>query len=163
MFNKIYIGSDHGGYITKKAVVAHLREKGFEVVDVGCNSEDIVRYPYYAALVCNAVQKGEADAGILICSTGIGMSIAANKFRGIRAALCTSHIMAKMTRLHNDTNVLCLGGKVSGNFEIIDMVDAWVCGSFEGGRHKISLAMIAGGEEETMAPNGWQPLQDIEL
>ena len=160
---KICIGSDHGGYETKQIVAAHLREKGIEVVDAGTDSDSIVRYPYYAALVCNAVQKGEADAGILICSTGIGMSVIANKFRGIRAALCTSHFMAKMTRRHNDSNVLCLGGKVTGIFEIIDMVDTWIAEEFEGGRHNISLAMIAAGEEEMLKVTGWQPPRDLNL
>jgi ribose 5-phosphate isomerase B len=92
------------------------------------------------------VARGEADRGILICSTGIGMSIAANKVKGVRAALCTDTYMAKMTRRHNDSNVLCLGGKITGIFEIIDIVDTWLAEDYEGGRHAISLGVI--GEQE---------------
>jgi len=162
MFKKICIGNDHGGYEAKTMIVEHLQKAGVEVVDVGSGSGEIVRYPHYAAKVCGAVQRGEAQAGILICSTGIGMSIIANKFRGIRAALCTSGYMAKMTRRHNNSNVLCLGGKVTGIFEILDIVDTWVCEEFEGGRHSISLAMIAAGEEEMIKATGWLPPQDLD-
>lgn len=121
----IYIGTDHGGFLLKQAIMEHLKVRGLEYIDVGCDSTDIVRYPYYAAQVAGAISKGEADRGILICSTGIGMSVFANRFKGIRASLCTDTFMAKMTRAHNDSNVLCLGGKVIGELEALDILDAW--------------------------------------
>ena len=119
----IYIGSDHGGYELKQILMERLKEMGVACVDVGSDSTDIVRYPYYAANVAEAVADGRADRGILICSTGIGMSIMANRFRGIRASLCTDTYMAKMTRRHNDSNVLCLGGKITGEFEAVDILE----------------------------------------
>jgi ribose 5-phosphate isomerase B len=148
MLKKIIIGNDHGGFAAKLDIVKHLREKGFEVTDIGCDSTEIVRYPHYAAKVAVAVARGEYDRGILLCSTGIGMSFAANKVKGIRAALCTSTYMAKMTRRHNDSNVLCLGGKITGIFELLDMVDAWLENEYEGGRHDISLGLVRQMEED---------------
>lgn len=145
---KIIIGNDHGGYQAKVEIVKHLRSRGFEVTDVGCDSEEIVRYPHFVRKVAGAVARGEYDRGILLCSTGIGVSIAANKFKGIRAALCTSTYMAKMTRRHNNSNVLCLGGKVTGIFELIDIVDTWLENEYEGGRHDISLGLIRQMEDE---------------
>ncbi|MCR5025686.1 MAG: ribose 5-phosphate isomerase B [Lachnospiraceae bacterium] len=111
---KVAIGSDHGGYDLKEFLTAHLREKGYEVDDKGCYSKESCDYPVYGHAVANAVAKGEADRGIVICTTGIGISIAANKVPGIRAALCTNELMAKMTRLHNDANVLALGANIVG-------------------------------------------------
>ena len=111
---KIAIGSDHGGYDLKEFLVSHLKEKGYEVDDKGCYSKDSCDYPVYGHAVANAVAKGEAEKGIVICTTGIGISIAANKVPGIRAALCTNELMAKMTRLHNDANVLALGANIVG-------------------------------------------------
>ena len=143
MAERIIIGNDHGGYEAKLEVAAHLREKGFEVVDAGSDSTEIVRYPVYVSKVAGAVARGEIGRGILICSTGIGMSIAANKFPGIRAALCTSTYMAKMTRQHNNSNILCLGGKITGVYEMLDIVDAWLENVYTGGRHDISLSLIA--------------------
>jgi ribose 5-phosphate isomerase B len=143
MAERIIIGNDHGGYEAKLQVAAHLREKGFEVVDAGSDSTEIVRYPVYVRKVAGAVARGDPGRGILICSTGIGMSIAANKFPGIRAALCTSTYMAKMTRQHNNSNVLCLGGKITGIYEMLDIVDAWLENEYIGGRHDISLGLIA--------------------
>lgn len=139
---KIIIGNDHGGYAAKTQLLAHLQQQGHEVIDLGCDSEEIVRYPNYAEQVATQVLQRTVERGILICSTGIGMSIAANRFPGIRAALCTSSYMAKMTRRHNDSNVLCLGGKITGIFELIDIVETWLANSFEGGRHSISLNLI---------------------
>ena len=139
---KIIIGNDHGGYEAKCAVVEHLTGKGIEVVNVGSESSEIVRYPHYAQKVAAGVARGEFDRGILICSTGIGMSIAANKYKGVRASMCTSTYMAKMTRKHNDSNVLCLGGKITGLGEILDIVDTWLEHQYEGGRHEISLGLI---------------------
>jgi len=152
---KIMIGNDHGGYKLKLSIIERLKERpDIEVIDIGCDSEDIVRYPFYAAKIAQAVADGTADRGILVCSTGIGMSIVANRHAGIRATLCTSTYAGKMSRSHNDSNVLCLGGRVTGLFEALDILDAWLDTEFEGGRHGISLGIIeqidagtfAGGE-----------------
>ena len=153
---RIIIGNDHGGYQAKAALVPHLQERGYEVTDIGCESEDIVRYPHYARKVWGVVARAEYRGGILICSTGIGMSIAANKIKGVRASMCTSHYMAKMTRQHNNSNVLCLGGKITGVYEILDIADAWLDNDYIGGRHDISLGIIAETEEELglQVPNG---------
>ncbi len=148
MVKSVIIGNDHGGYHAKVEIVKLLKEKGIEVEDIGSQSEEIVRYPNYARRVAGAVARGEYDRGILICSTGIGMSIAASKVRGIRAALVTSTYMARMTREHNDSNVLCLGGKTSGIFEILDYVDTWLKTDYVGGRHDISLNLIREIEKE---------------
>jgi ribose 5-phosphate isomerase B len=153
----IWIGNDHGGYELKLAVVEHLRALHIEVKNVGTDSTGIVRYPYYASLVANAVISGEARRGILICSTGIGMSIIANKYKGIRASLCTSTYMGRLTRAHNNSNILCLGGKITGVFEALDILDAWLTTPYEGGRHDISLGLIC--EAEQLMDNGhlWSP------
>lgn len=140
---KIGMGNDHGGYQLKLLLKDRLKQLGVEVVDFGSDSTDIVRYPYYAAKVCNAILEGQVDRGILICSTGIGMSIVANKFKGIKAALVSTSYQAKMTRAHNDSNVLCLGGKCIGEYEALDMVDIWLSTPFEGGRHIISLDILS--------------------
>jgi ribose 5-phosphate isomerase B len=153
----IWIGNDHGGYEMKRDLVKRLEEKGYKVRDVGTDSTDIVRYPYFAAEVAGAVSKGEAQAGILICSTGIGMSIIANKFKGVRASHCTSTYQARMTRAHNDSNVLCLGGRITGIFEALDMLEAWLDTPYEGGRHDISLGLIEEAEKEIGNPGGWVP------
>ena len=105
--SKIWIGNDHGGYELKRKFVAFLQERGIPFEDAGAHSSDIVRYPHYAVRVAKAVSDGEAQRGILICSTGIGMSIIANKFERVRAALCTSADMGRLTRAHNDSNILC--------------------------------------------------------
>ena len=153
----IWIGNDHGGYELKQQVVEHIKERGIDVVDVGSGSTEIVRYPYYAAEVSGAVSRGEAARGILICSTGIGMSIIANKYKGVRAANCTSTYMGRMTRAHNDSNILCLGGKIIGLFEALDILDAWLSTDYEGGRHDISLGLI--GEADSAMDNDslWTP------
>jgi ribose 5-phosphate isomerase B len=145
---RIIIGCDHGGFDVKGPLVERMRERGLEVIDAGCESAEIVRYPHYARKVAGAVARGEADRGILICSTGIGMSVAANKVRGVRAALCTDTYMAKLTRRHNDSNVLCLGGKITGLFVLQDILDTWLAEEYEGGRHDISLGLIADQEAE---------------
>lgn len=145
---RIIVGSDHGGVEVKRQVVTWLGERGHEVADIGSHGEQIVRYPHYARKVAGAVARGEFGRGILICSTGIGMSIAANKVRGIRATLCTDTYMAKMARRHNDSNVLCLGGRITGLFEILDILDTWLAERYEGGRHDISLGLIAEQEQE---------------
>lgn len=139
---KIAIGNDHGGYQLKLLLVQKLKQLGVEVVNFGSESTEIVRYPYYAAKVCNAILDHQVDRGILICSTGIGMSIVANKFKGIKAALVNTSYQAKITRAHNDSNVLCLGGKCIGEYEALDMVEIWLSTPFEGGRHSISLNIL---------------------
>ncbi|MBP5224952.1 MAG: ribose 5-phosphate isomerase B [Lachnospiraceae bacterium] len=153
---KIWIGNDHGGTVLKNQIVAWLQDRGYTVVNVGTDGTDIVRYPYYAAKVCRAVQEGKAWRGILICSTGIGMSIAANKYKGIRASLCTDTYMGRLTRAHNDSNVLCLGGRITGDFEAFDILDVWLKTAYEGGRHAISLGLIADAEEEMITGEPWK-------
>ena len=161
MFHTLYIGNDHGGLEAKRMIAGYLRQKGYSVTDVGTGTPDIVRYPYYAAQVAGAVSEGRADGGILICSTGIGMSIVANKFKGVRASVCTSHYMAMMTRRHNNSNVLCLGGKITGPFEIMDILEAWLENEYEGGRHAISLEMLRQGEEVLTTGGDWTPPADL--
>jgi ribose 5-phosphate isomerase B len=153
----IWIANDHGGYALKLCIVEHLKELGYAVHDLGCHSTTIVRYPYYAARVAYAVSMGKAKRGILICSTGIGMSVVANRFRGVRASLCTSTFMGKMTRAHNDSNILCLGGKITGDFEAIDILDAWLTTDYMGGRHDISLGLISEGDAALARSGTWEP------
>lgn len=145
--DKIWIGNDHGGYDLKMQILDYLDKNDIPYEDVGCTSTEIVRYPNYAEEVAGAVSKGRASRGILICSTGIGMSIIANKFKGVRASLCTSTYMGKMTRAHNNSNILCLGGKITGVFEALDILEAWLSTDYEGGRHDISLGLIADTED----------------
>ena len=147
-----HVGNDHGGYELKQSIMEHLKKRGIAYIDTGSSTREIVRYPYYAAKIAGAVSRGEADRGILICSTGIGMSILANRFKGVRASLCTDTYMAKMTRAHNDSNVLCLGGKVIGELEALDILDAWLDTEYEAGRHSISLELIGEAEEHLSQP-----------
>ncbi|MDR1090245.1 MAG: ribose 5-phosphate isomerase B [Prevotella sp.] len=149
---EIWIANDHGGYKLKLLITDYLSEKGIPFKNIGCDSEEIVRYPHYAAIVAGAVSRHVINRGILICSTGIGMSIIANKFKGVRASLCTGTYMAKMTRLHNDSNILCLGGKITGDFEALDILETWLYTEFEGGRHCISLGLIEEAEEVICNP-----------
>lgn len=130
------IGCDHGGFELKNAIVAHLTERGIPVKDFGITELKSVDYPEIALKVATAVRKGEARLGILCCGTGIGMSLAANKVKGIRAAACSEAFSAKYTRLHNDANILCLGGRVIGPGVALEMVDLFVDTEFEGGRHQ---------------------------
>jgi ribose 5-phosphate isomerase B len=145
---KIAIGNDHGGYVLKLKLMKYLDENQIEYHDFGTFNEEIVRYPTYAKKVCEAIINKEFDRGILICSTGIGMSIMANRFPGIRASVVSEHYGAKMTRAHNNSNVLCLGGKVIGEFIMKDIIDAWLTTEYEGGRHKISLDLIEKFEKD---------------
>lgn len=139
----IAIACDHGGYELKQEIMDYLDKKGLAYKDFGCYSTDSVDYPVYAAKVCESIQKGEADRGILICGTGIGISIAANKFKGIRAALCTDCFMAEATRLHNDANILALGGRVVGPGLALKIVDTFLNTEFSGDeRHKRRISMI---------------------
>ncbi len=155
--DRILIGNDHGGYELALQVQDFLVKKGIDAQHVGSFSGEIVRYPYYAAKVAGAVSRGEIRRGILICSTGIGMSIIANKFKGVRASHCTSTYQARMTRAHNNSNILCLGGRITGIFEALDMLDVWLDTPYEGGRHDISLGLIEEAEREIANPRGWLP------
>ncbi len=139
---KIIIGCDHGGYELKLEVIKHLTENGIDVVDVGTNSTASCNYPDYAHALCKKIQDGEAPCGILICGTGIGMSMTANKHRGIRAALCGDTFSAEKTRQHNNANVLCMGARVIGPGLALDIVDAFLNATFEGGRHETRIAML---------------------
>lgn len=139
---RIAIGSDHGGYEYKEQIVTHLKEKGYECVDVGTYSTDSCDYPVIARAVTTKITTGEADRGILICGTGIGMSIVANKVKGIRAALCGDTFSARASRAHNNSNVLCLGERVIGINLAMDIVDIWLESKFEGGRHQRRVDMM---------------------
>ena len=140
---KIALGCDHGGLEHKNAIGEFLKEKGHEVVDFGIYEQVSVDYPDIAKKVCESIQQGEAERGILVCGTGIGMSIAANKYKGIRAAACSEHFSAKYTRLHNNSNILCLGGRVVGVGTAIELADLFVNTEFEGGRHQKRIDKIA--------------------
>ena len=137
----IAIGCDHGGINIKNAVIEYMKENGIEYKDFGCDGEP-VNYPDYADKVCRAIQSGECYRGILVCGTGIGMSMAANKHAGIRAACCSDTYSARMTRQHNDANVLCLGGRVLGFGLATDMVKLFLNTEFEGGRHQTRVDML---------------------
>ena len=139
---KIAIGCDHGGVDLKLLIVPLLGELGHEINDQGCNSNESVDYPDFARLVCTLVEKGGCDRGILICGTGIGMSMAANRSSAIRAALCHELFTAKMSREHNDANVLCLGGRVIGPGLAIEIVRTWLATEFAGGRHLKRINMF---------------------
>ncbi|MBR4223781.1 MAG: ribose 5-phosphate isomerase B [Oscillospiraceae bacterium] len=132
----IMIGSDHGGYALRKELVEHLREQGYEVSETGSVNGESVDYPDVAKEVCAKVLSGEAEKALLICGTGIGISMAANKIRGIRAALCTDCYMAEFTRRHNNANVLCMGGRVTGPGTACKIADTFLTTEFEGGRHQ---------------------------
>jgi ribose 5-phosphate isomerase B len=140
---KIVLGSDHAGFERKVEVLAHLKELGFEVQDV---SEPVYNpkddYPKYAAEVARRVANKSYDRGIALCGSGIGASIAANRFRGVRAALCITPEMARMSRLHNNSNVLVLGGRLVGKEETMKIVDTWLAGEFEGGRHATRVEQL---------------------
>lgn len=133
---KIIMGSDHAGYNLKQKVKAHLEARGIEVIDVGTDAPESCNYTVFAHALCEAVTGGVAPLGILICGTGIGMSMAANKHAGIRAAACENTFSARMTRMHNNANVLCLGERVIGYGLACDMVDLFIDTPFEGGRHQ---------------------------
>jgi ribose 5-phosphate isomerase B len=139
---RIAIGSDHRGFALKGVFSNHLRKSGREVLDFGCSSEDSVDYPDFALQVAQAVARRRANLGILICSSGIGMSITANKVRGVRAALCFNELMAARSRQHNDANVLCLGADYISRRKALATLDAWLSAEFEGGRHKRRLNKI---------------------
>ncbi len=139
---RIAIGCDHGGYELKLEIIKRLTALGYEVNDVGTNSIESVDYPIYADLVCKEISEKRTELGILVCGTGIGMSMAANKHKGIRAACCADTFSARMTRMHNDANVLCLGGRVVGSGLACDMAELFVTTEFEGGRHIKRISMF---------------------
>ncbi len=136
------IGSDHGGFALKQEVKKHLEERGIEYKDWGCYDESSCDYPEMASRVATAIQRGEAELGLLFCGTGLGISMAANKYDGIRAACCSDYFSAKFTRVHNDANILCLGGRVLGAGLACELVDVFLDTPFEGGRHQRRIDQI---------------------
>lgn len=139
---RIAIGCDHGGLEHKNAIVEHLKSRGFKVEDYGIYEQAPIDYPTIAVKVAKAIQAEICELGILVCGTGIGMSLAANKMKGIRAAACSEHFSAKYTRLHNNSNILCLGGRVIGVGTAVELVDLFVDTEFEGGRHQNRVNLI---------------------
>lgn len=139
---KIVIGSDHGGYILKEHIKKYLEDNNYNVEDFGTHSMESVDYPEFGQKVAEAVAQGKFDKGILICGTGLGISIAANKVKGIRAAVVSESFSAKMSRLHNNANILALGGRVVGPDLAVEIVDVWLNTPFEGGRHQNRLDKI---------------------
>ncbi len=139
---KITIGCDHAACEMKQQVIEHLKARGIECIDVGTYSSDSCNYPDYAHALCKNIQDGVTELGILICGTGIGMSMAANKHRGIRAAACSDTFSARLTRQHNDANVLCFGARVVGIGLALDLVDNFIDADFEGGKHQTRVDII---------------------
>lgn len=145
---RIAIGSDHTAIELRKIIIEYLKEKGVEVVDVGPDTEIRTHYPIYAAKVAKMIQKNEVDRGILICGTGVGMSIAANKFKHIRACVCSEPYSAKMSIEHNNANVLAFGARVVGSELAKLIVETWLNSKYEGGRHQERVDMILEFEEK---------------
>ncbi len=139
---KVAIGSDHGGFQYKEKIIDYLTARNIPYVDLGTHTPESCDYPDIARAVCERVISGKSNRGILVCGTGIGMSIAANKVRGIRAALCGDTYSARVSRAHNNANVLCLGQRVIGEYLALDIVDVWLKAGFEGGRHKRRVDLI---------------------
>lgn len=146
---RIAIGSDHAGYDLKLMVRNYLMSYGCEVVDMGCDSEVSCDYPTFAHEVCSMILKNEAELGVLVCGTGIGMSMSANRYVGIRAALCANEYHARMSRAHNNSNVLCLGSRVIGSELALSILKAWLETEFEGGRHMRRVNLIDELSEQT--------------
>ena len=138
----IAIGCDHGGYEIKNAVIDYLKEQGIAYNDCGCFGTESVDYPIFAYKVASSVAKGEAELGIICCGTGIGVSMAANKVKGIRAAVCCDEFCAEMTRRHNNANILCMGGRVIDSEKAVRLADIFLHTPFEGGRHEKRVQMI---------------------
>ena len=147
----IVVGSDHGGLEMKAALLSALRERGLDAEDYGTGNGDSVDYPDFAIKVAGAVSRGEVELGILVCGTGIGMSITANKFPGVRAALATDEFMAQMAKEHNNANILVLGGRVLSEEVAVKMMNAWLDTEYEGGRHQRRLDKIAEVEADVRA------------
>lgn len=175
MEKKVYLGNDTAGYYLKTKCIEYLEGKGIPYVDCGSGDNpdiEATRYPFYAAKVAGAVQRGAARCGVLICGTGIGISMAANKFKGIRAGLVNTTYQACMTRRHNDANILCMGGKTIGEWEAIDMLEKFLNTEYDGGFHDGSLDLIRDAEEYMMNGEIWEeeprristgPLADAEI
>jgi len=142
--SKILIASDHGGFKLKSEIIKYIKELGLDIEDFGCYNTESCDYPVYAKLVAEKIIEDKSGdiKGILVCGTGIGMSIAANRYKGIRASHCTDTFSARMTRMHNDSNILCLGERITGVGLAIDIVDIWLNTPFEGGRHQKRIDMI---------------------
>lgn len=141
-FKRLAIGNDHTAVALKDEIRAHLEERGYEVVNVGTDSTERFDYPVSGYRVARMVADGEVDGGILICGTGVGISLAANKVEGIRAVVCSEPYSARLSRQHNDTNVVAFGARVVGTETAKDIVDAWLSAEFEGGRHQRRVDMI---------------------
>ncbi|MBO5385500.1 ribose 5-phosphate isomerase B [bacterium] len=139
---KVAIGSDHGGFRYKESIIDYLKVRDIEFTDVGTYTPESCDYPDIARKVAELVRTGKVDRGILVCGTGIGMSIAANKVHGIRAALCCDTYSARVSRAHNNANILCLGERVIGEHLALDITDIWLKTGFEGGRHKRRVDII---------------------
>ena len=151
--NRIAIGSDHRGFLLKQAIIPLLAELGHDPHDMGCYNVDPIDYPDVAEKVARVVANGEADYGVLICGTGTGMSISANKVPGVRAALCTDPMSAQMARRHNDSNVLCLGGAMIGEWLAGEITAAYLSAEFEGGRHARRVEKISRLENQLISGN----------
>lgn len=139
---KVAIGADHAGFEVKEKIKSFLAKEGHEVIDLGTNSAESVDYPDFAAKVGKSVERGEAKFGALFCGTGIGMSITANKIKGVRAAVCHNEYVAEMSRKHNDANVFCAGARVLGYEAIEKLLKLWLATPFEGGRHEARVGKI---------------------
>lgn len=138
----IALGSDHAGYALKARLIDHLKSRGFETVDYGCGDVPRAEYPEYSEKVARAIQRGDSRLGVLVCGTGYGISLAANRVRGIRAVPCSEPYTAMLSRQHNDTNILCLGARVIGPEFAVMILNAWLDAEFQGGRHSERLALI---------------------
>ncbi|MBQ6336205.1 MAG: ribose 5-phosphate isomerase B [Ruminococcus sp.] len=145
----IAIGCDHGGINIKNAVIEYMKENGIEYKDFGCYTTESVDYPAYAYQVAKTVADGEAELGIICCGTGIGVSMAANKVKGIRAAVCTDEFCAEMTRRHNNANIMCMGGRVIDEEKAVKLASIFLNTPFEGGRHEKRVNMITEIENGT--------------
>ncbi|MBF0427123.1 MAG: ribose 5-phosphate isomerase B [Magnetococcales bacterium] len=139
---RILVACDHGAFELKQQVVSYLQQRGHEVIDLGTNGTQSVDYPDFAGKLCRALLAGTGERGVLMCGTGIGISIAANRFPGIRAALCHDELTARLSRLHNDANVLVMGGRTTGPATADAILAAWLKTPFEGGRHQRRLASL---------------------
>ncbi|MBR6795451.1 MAG: ribose 5-phosphate isomerase B [Clostridia bacterium] len=148
MKRRIFIGADSAGYALKEELIAALKEEGYDVTDFGTDSDASCHYPIFASMVSEAVQADlEGSFGILVCGTGIGMSMVANKYDGIRVAVCGDTFSARMTRMHNDANILCIGARVTGLGLAKDILAAFLGAEFEGGRHALRVDMITALEK----------------
>jgi len=148
---KVALASDHGGYQLKLEIIEYLKTKGYETVDLGTDSEESVDYPEYGAKAAQAIINNDADCGIIMCGSGIGISISANKFKGIRAALCFDTYTAKMCREHNDANIMAIGGRITTIDRAEDMVDLFLETEFEGGRHQRRIDKL-----DQLAADSWK-------